>query len=84
MALGTSMIDPAFQKKFKQVDFVFHKRFYGRTVLGSFGSTIEPKGLNDVSLNSIGAKLFLYEPSVYEFFGGNTGMSADLVWQEYQ
>jgi predicted AAA+ superfamily ATPase len=28
---------------------------------------------NDVSLNSIGAKLFLYEPSVYEFFGGNIG-----------
>jgi len=28
---------------------------------------------NDISLHSIGAKLFLYEPSVYGSFGGNTG-----------
>lgn len=28
---------------------------------------------NDVSLHSIGAKLFLYEPSVYGIFGGNIG-----------
>ncbi len=28
---------------------------------------------NDVSLFSIGAKIFLYEPSVYGFFDGNIG-----------
>jgi predicted AAA+ superfamily ATPase len=28
---------------------------------------------NDISLHSIGAKMFLYEPSVYSFFDGHTG-----------
>jgi predicted AAA+ superfamily ATPase len=28
---------------------------------------------NDISLHSIGAKIFLYDPSVYGFFGGNIG-----------
>ncbi|MCK4764498.1 MAG: hypothetical protein KAW12_20025 [Candidatus Aminicenantes bacterium] len=28
---------------------------------------------NDISLHSVGAKIFLYEPSVYGFFDGNIG-----------